>query len=73
MTCSGCEQSVTHALRGQAGVAEASSSYATGTARVTFDAEKVSVEQLIHRVEEATGYDVTDHQITQKLFRRTKR
>lgn len=65
MTCSGCEQSVSHALRGQAGVLDASASYATGTATVRFDADKVGVEQLARSVEEATGYKVTSHQITE--------
>jgi mercuric ion transport protein len=65
MTCGGCEQSVNHALKGQAGVLGASASYATGTATVRFDAEKVGVEQLARRVEEATGYKVTSHQMAE--------
>lgn len=62
MTCSGCEKSVNHALQRQDGVLRANASYDEGTATVHYDPEKVNIEQLIHSVEEATGYKVTSYQ-----------
>ena len=63
MTCTGCEHSVTAALKSSEGVIEASSSYQNGVAIVKFDHTKASVDQLATAVEEATGYKVTDKKI----------
>jgi len=63
MTCTGCEHSVNAALNSSEGVLEASSSYESGMATVKFDQSKVSVDQLATKVEEATGYKVTDKEI----------
>jgi mercuric ion transport protein len=58
MTCSGCEHSVNNALRQTPGVIEASSSYSTGMARVSFDKSKVDLTTLSQRVTAKTGYKV---------------
>lgn len=59
MTCSGCEHSVNHALNQTPGVIEASSSYSTGIAQVTFDKSKVDLAKLAQNVTAETGYKVT--------------
>lgn len=59
MTCTGCEHSVNHALNNSEGVISASSSYQLGSAKVTFDPSKVTVEELAKAVEVKTGYTVT--------------
>lgn len=63
MTCSGCEQSVNHALQQKDGVIKASSSYQEGTALVAFDPSKVSLEELSSSVAKATGYKVTKQEL----------
>ncbi len=57
MTCDGCVNSVTKALKGVAGVQEANVDLAGAKATVTFDASKTNVAALKEAVEEA-GYDV---------------
>lgn len=63
MTCTGCEQSVKHALLEKNGVLEASSSYKEGIADIKFDKNLVVIEELSEAVVQATGYKVTNHQI----------
>jgi len=63
MTCTGCENSVTYALNEQKGVIEAISSYKEGSANVKFDTSKVSVADLSKAITDATGYEVTGHQL----------
>ncbi|GGI96632.1 hypothetical protein GCM10010885_02920 [Alicyclobacillus cellulosilyticus] len=56
MTCSGCVNSVTKALKGVAGVEEARVDLQSQTATVTFDEAKTSVAELKAAIEEA-GYE----------------
>ncbi|MBX5436682.1 MAG: heavy-metal-associated domain-containing protein [Alicyclobacillaceae bacterium] len=56
MTCSGCVNSVTKALKGVKGVQEANVDLQAQTATVTFDESQTSVAQLKQAIEEA-GYD----------------
>ncbi|MDQ0191342.1 heavy-metal-associated domain-containing protein [Alicyclobacillus cycloheptanicus] len=56
MTCDGCVNAVTKALKGVQGVQEANVDLAGQKATVTFDDTKTSVEALKEAVEEA-GYD----------------
>ncbi len=58
MTCTGCEESVNYALKSEAGVVSATSSYKTGIAYVEYDQSKVGPEQLKKAVEEKVGYKV---------------
>ena len=55
MHCAGCAQTIDHVLRRQAGVWEAEISLEGAGARVLFDPEQVSVEQLAEAVRLA-GY-----------------
>lgn len=57
MTCGGCVNSVTKALKGVAGVQEANVDLAGATATVTFDDTQTSVAALKEAVEDA-GYDI---------------
>lgn len=64
MTCSGCEQSVNHALRQTPGVLKASATYSTGIASVTFDKSKVDPTELAQAITQATGYKVNRFELT---------
>lgn len=57
MTCDGCVNSVTKALKGVAGVQETNVDLAGAKATVTFDSSQTNVAALKEAVEEA-GYDV---------------
>ncbi len=59
MSCIACEESVDYALKSEAGVINATSSYKTGIAFVEYDQSKVSPEQLKKAIEEKVGYKVT--------------
>ena len=63
MTCTGCEHSVNYALNEQKGVIEARSSYKEGSVNVKYDTTKVSVGDLSKAITDATGYEVTGHQL----------
>lgn len=56
MTCDGCVNSVTKALKGVEGVQETNVDLAGQKATVTFDDAKANVEALKEAVEDA-GYD----------------
>lgn len=56
MSCGGCVKSVTSVLKALPGVAQAEVSLEDGEARVSFDSEKVGVEQLRQAIE-AAGFD----------------
>lgn len=58
MTCQGCVNSVTNALRRVAGVAQATVSLEHSSAHIQFDADKTSVDSLKSAVE-AAGFDVS--------------
>jgi mercuric ion transport protein len=66
MTCSGCENSVNHALAKKNGVVEATSDYETGTALVKYDASVVGPEALKEVIESEVGYQVTKIDIAQQ-------
>jgi copper ion binding protein len=57
MTCSGCVNSVTKALKGVNGVQEANVDLEKGQATVTFDEATTNIDDLKRAVEDA-GYDV---------------
>ena len=63
MTCGSCENHVNHALRKQAGVIEANSSYDNGSATVKFDQSQTDIEKLKTALETKTGYEVTEHKL----------
>jgi mercuric ion binding protein len=52
MTCASCPLTVKQVLKKQPGVSEASVDYKTHTAQVTFDRDKVQLEQLAKAVTE---------------------
>lgn len=58
MSCAACQSHVERALRGTAGVNEASVNLLTNTARVTFNPAISGVEELINSVRDA-GYDAS--------------
>ena len=47
MSCVNCESVIQNKLRGTAGINDVSASYAAGTARVTYDANSVTLENII--------------------------
>lgn len=57
MTCNGCVESVTRALRAIDGVEKADVSLTSATATVRFDEQRTSVAALSRAVQRA-GYDV---------------
>lgn len=62
MHCAGCARTIDHLLRRQPGVRETEVSLDDARARVLFDPEEVTVEQLAATVGQA-GYRVTDHSV----------
>ena len=58
MTCSSCIRNVEQAVSGQEGVDVASVNYATEKLQVTYDTEKISIEDLIYAVKKK-GYDAS--------------
>lgn len=62
MTCTGCEEHVTHASYEVDGVLKAVSSYEEGSATIVFDNTKTTKEEVINAVN-ATGYSVTSDQL----------
>ncbi|MFA6178064.1 MAG: heavy-metal-associated domain-containing protein [Candidatus Methylopumilus sp.] len=61
MTCSGCSNSVTRALRAITGVGDVNVSLSTGEATVQYDEGLTSPDQLKSAVKEAGyGVDVTN-------------
>ena len=59
MTCSGCEAAVKIAAKQIDGVTNATASYATGTAEVTYDPAKTSPEAIAKAIALKTGYKTT--------------
>lgn len=55
MTCDGCEQHVSGALRKVPGVASATASYTDAAATVTYDPTRTNIEQLMAAID-STGY-----------------
>ena len=58
MTCGGCENAVTRAVRQINGVEDVTASHAAGQVGVTFDESKVNAGMIRERIE-ALGYNVT--------------
>lgn len=63
MTCTGCEEHIKHAASGVDGVTYISASFEEGKATVQFDQTVTTQEDIIDAVN-ATGYKVTESQIT---------
>jgi mercuric ion transport protein len=61
MTCTSCEEHVTHAANGVEGVPESSANYKAGTVSVKFDKSKVSVDKIADAIN-AAGYKVDKHE-----------
>lgn len=57
MSCGGCVQSITRVLNALAGVKKADVSLEGGTATVTFDPDKVGVEEVKRSIVDA-GYEI---------------
>lgn len=62
MTCTACEEHVTHAVNGLDGVLESSADHHTGTASVKFDPSKGSVDKIVDAIDD-TGYKVRKYEI----------
>jgi mercuric ion transport protein len=58
MTCSGCEQHITHEVNQLSGVSAASASYQEGNATIEFDESKTSIDKIVQAIN-STGYTVT--------------
>ena len=50
MTCINCQNRIASTLQQTSGITEASVSYETGVAEITYDPEKISMEQIIARI-----------------------
>lgn len=61
MTCSACVRNVEQTVKGLDGVDDASVNFATERLRVTYDPEKMTLEDLIHAVRKK-GYEATPPQ-----------
>lgn len=57
MMCEHCKMAVTKALSSLTGIAEVSVSLEPGTARISYDPEKIGMED-VKKVVEETGYSV---------------
>ena len=58
MTCINCQNRITSTLQQTSGITEASVSYETGAAEITYDPEKISMEQIIARIN-SLGYSAS--------------
>jgi copper chaperone CopZ len=59
MTCTGCEEHITHAVNILDGIQSVDANYGKGHASVQFDKTKTNKDQIIKAIN-ATGYKVTD-------------
>ncbi len=57
MKCDGCAETITNALKANAGVEKATVSFAAGRADVSFDRAKISIDDLKQVIREA-GYEI---------------
>ena len=57
MTCTGCEQHITHEVNQLFGIASASASYEEGVANVEYDETLTSKEDIVQAIK-STGYTV---------------
>lgn len=62
MNCAACNEEVKHAVTQVPGTLSSTADYETGTATVTFDPSKTSIEEVIAAVN-GTGYNVTHNTI----------
>lgn len=62
MTCTACEEHVTHAVNGLDGVWESSADHHAGTASVKFDPSKGSVDKIVDAIND-TGYKIRKYEI----------
>ena len=58
MTCEGCEEHITHAVKPLEGVIEVAASYKEGNALVKYDATQISISSLEDAINN-TGYSIT--------------
>lgn len=65
MTCINCQNSITSTLQQTSGITEASVSYETGTAEITYDPKKISMEQIIARIN-SLGYSASTQNTSKK-------
>jgi len=63
MTCTGCEEHIKHAASGVDGVTYVGASFEEGKATIQFD-KKITTEQAVVDAVNATGYNITELQIT---------
>ncbi|NQV52858.1 MAG: mercuric transport protein MerTP [Flavobacteriales bacterium] len=59
MTCTGCEEHITHAVSELEGIKEVKASYEKGTATVEFDKTKTDEDKITAAIN-ATGYEVSE-------------
>jgi Cd2+-exporting ATPase len=59
MDCSGCANNLTRAIRNAAGTANVSVIFISGTAEFDFDPSVSSLDAVIRRAQQATGYKLT--------------
>ena len=65
MTCINCQKKIENCLRKRVEIKEASVSYETGVAKVLYDANKITLQEII-RIINDLGYDVNFEANTQK-------
>lgn len=65
MTCINCQKKIENCLRKRVEIKEASVSYETGVAKVLYDANKITLQEII-RIINDLGYDVKFEANTQK-------
>jgi len=58
MTCTGCEATIESKVKDISGVTLVEADHVQGKARIEFDADKITVDQLVAAVE-AAGYDAS--------------
>lgn len=59
MTCDGCARSIDKALSEKQGISEKAVSYPEGKAKITYDSEAISKEELIDTINSSGNYEVT--------------
>ena len=65
MTCINCQNRITSTLQQTGGITEASVSYETGAAEITYDPKKISMEQIVARIN-SLGYSASTQNTSKK-------
>lgn len=65
MTCTGCENTISNAVRQMVGIVDVNAEYTTGRVEVTFDTTLVDISSISQAINEK-GYTIKGHEVKPK-------